>query len=1034
VKSIASREIYVSQNNSSDSKDCGNQLQPCLTIDYAIQTANRSDIILLDVESVFELQNSLEIDKELTISSFSKQRYASTVFPVIKFTFIQTSVFIFSANIHISHLKIVISYSELESIMKLERAAVYTHFENCQILVTAFDYTGVALYRTFQLDQHPRIQIKKSTLNIVHNEIITSRMSASNYTSSDFSVIHGVVVDVLNCTIGYGKLILSSPASVIIKDTTLSDASLVVDAYIECSISSANNTFHNSNLVLNILVSNMISTTVMIESCYFNGSYPNDGLSAQIEMKTDDKNAAFNASVYICDSIFQNSFKGALNLYSNKVIIKNTAFFYNTIINDVRFKLAGRAGALGATLCILEVNNCTFMGNTAPSNFAGSLRLSKMAKPLKRCQVTLENTKLVSGNYPLSSHDTVVISFSEFFNRNTKMECLQNNKLDYYRGSDFLMNCFKCDGTSYNVGHAAYIDWDENYNQHAHNIKCYACPSQASCVDGIRSKGNYWGYANSTGSVKFKHCPSFYCCTSLVTCTSFNTCINNRTGRLCGDCKPGHSISLFGPNKCIETKRCENSFFWEGYVFSIITAFVLLMYNKDMLMYIKNLFKRLTNYTRLPEVNEDQLIPSGTGRYTPYLLLNYENSGNYDGEYAIQELQTSQNTISGILKIAFFFYQTASIIRINAPAKAIYDMSYITDILSSFFNVKIDVASTGVMEVCPILTNNVVIVELFRTSIVLVCLVLFFCAIILSTAITFYYKTKQKRDQFINLQNQTQEMALLNRFKGSYVQLMLLGYASIAIFCFRAVNCIDVNGVSYLYIQAESVECFQNYWQTLVLAVIFCWIVPFPISLYIGCRLLVSRLVTPNQFLFIITFPPSTIAFLIKHVCTTSTISNEIEQNVLLETENILSIMNEPFKFTKQGNRLIWEPVLILRRIILVVTTTFIKSPILKLFPAAFSLILFVVHDNVMCPFSSDALNFIQSVSMQLLCVLTLLNLFWAYSNELDIAHDERLKMVGEYFLYLEIFILLLPLLIAILISFYKLGKFLYKSFCGKQE
>lgn len=174
---------------------------------------------------------------------------------------------------------------------------------------------------------------------------------------------------------------------------------------------------------------------------------------------------------------------------------------------------------------------------------------------------------------------------------------------------------------------------------------------------------------------------------SLETCSSYNTCENNRQGRLCGGCKYDYLISLFGPNKCIEKEKCKNSLFWIGYVLLILIACLLLMYYEDLIKKIKFWLKRTTERLKMSTGSNDaEGKPILNGTVSPYYMLRNESdctttATNDDGE------------ISGILKIAFFFYQTASIIIwVNASAKAYYyTTSYVIDLILSIFNIKIDV-------------------------------------------------------------------------------------------------------------------------------------------------------------------------------------------------------------------------------------------------------------------------------------------------------------------------------------------------------
>ena len=83
------------------------------------------------------------------------------------------------------------------------------------------------------------------------------------------------------------------------------------------------------------------------------------------------------------------------------------------------------------------------------------------------------------------------------------------------------------------------------------------------------------------------------------------------------------------------------------------------------------------------------------------------------------------------------------------------------------------------------------------------------------------------------------------------------------------------------------------------------------------------------------------------------------------------------------SRKLVWQPVLLLRRLILLAASIFIVVPILKLYPVGILLVLYDFHDYMVKPFTDQTLNVFQMVSYGLLFVLVLINSFWAFSNNL---------------------------------------------------
>ncbi|XP_066933214.1 uncharacterized protein [Clytia hemisphaerica] len=576
------------------------------------------------------------------------------------------------------------------------------------------------------------------------------------------------------------------------------------------------------------------------------------------------------------------------------------------------------------------------------------------------------------------------------------------------------LNCVRCDGTSYNTVNKSYVNYDSNGKLHVHNSTCYQCPFQASCINGIKSRGNYWGYSNSSGYVTFKICPPFYCCDRLKRCHSYNTCANRRQGRLCGGCRPGDFISIFSHNKCVDSSKCLASWFWIVFAIVIVLSFGLLLYHKDVLLTIKNKLHKL--YARLTRIDRGESVRN---RFpdTPYNLIsdNEENETNSHNELNFDQ----QSYISGLIKITFFFYQTASIIRITSSAKMEYHLPYLIETLSSFFDIKIAIKSSNLIDLCPIQTQSIAAIELFRLSIVLSCIILIPVSLVAVSLVRYHQENQYKTSPFVN------------RLKVSYVQILILGYASIATFCLQSVDCIEIDGGLWIFNQAE-VACYQQ-WQIMVFVVICLWIVPFPFVLYFGCCWLRSKAITPNEMLVTLTFPPVVLLYKTRNWYLGQS-QNVWPEQMTIEQSDISNFMNQPFRLNInevetseqiicKSVKIVWEPVFVARRLILIISTTFIRSPIMKLYPTGFLLIMFSIHDYTVKPFVEKSLNFIQLMSMLLLITLAF-----------DIIDNSEYYLTGKILLFIELIILLSPIILVIVALFYRLFNYIYKLFLRKLD
>uniref|UniRef100_A0A7M5WVS0 Uncharacterized protein n=1 Tax=Clytia hemisphaerica TaxID=252671 RepID=A0A7M5WVS0_9CNID len=448
---------------------------------------------------------------------------------------------------------------------------------------------------------------------------------------------------------------------------------------------------------------------------------------------------------------------------------------------------------------------------------------------------------------------------------------------------------------------------------------------------------------------------------------------------------------IFSHNQCLDKSFCQYSWtVWFGYVFLAALICSFFLFNKDVWNRIKNGKGSINS-----ESFETEEFLSDTDT-TNELLISHS---------PFHKKSPQSYQLPGFIKITFFFYQTASIIRVVASAKTYYHMPTIVSFFFTFFNIKLDF-NTIFIKVCPLCTNSMVIMDALKSSLSLACLIMLTLAIIVCGLLKCLLKRKCE--------------SFLRRLKGAYVNVLLLSYSNISVFCLRNIHCVEIAGESYLHVQA-SIKCYTD-WQYLIMAVIALWVVPFPLVLYTGCRTLRSYRISPNEFLMILTIPPLSLFFLVIRPLAFTQYHFVFDQATLEEKDQILGVLNGPFKlnFKNQESHLVWEPVLILRRLLLIVTTTFISSPIIKLYPVGLLFFSFAVHDFVQNPFDNQKLNFIQNVSMALLCLLTLFNTFWAVTNSVDLLQDRIDHILGEILLACEAFILCFPIVCMVIYLIYK--------------
>ena len=533
----------------------------------------------------------------------------------------------------------------------------------------------------------------------------------------------------------------------------------------------------------------------------------------------------------------------------------------------------------------------------------------------------------------------------------------------------------------------------------------------------FEAKETIWGFKTKTSLIRFVYCPTLYCCTSISSCLSYDTCYENRHKRLCGECLKGFSVGIFGHNHCFKSPSCVRSYFWSIYILLIGFYVLFFLYLQEIFIFIKRTIQRLTCYhEKTSEYDEscEEVVESYNLDELPCHLVMNDNKTSM--EYAEKSCISA-----GLIKIIYSFYQTALIILINSSTKAHYFFTGAADLVLSFFNVKIDVSSTSI-KICPFESSDVLSVELIKSGILILCpFILLFIAFLYAATkqifshINHFRQTKNNKEEntkyFSTIDDGVPSYAklpLIARVKRTYVQLLLISFACVALLLFKMINCVEILGQKYLFMKA-TIQCY-TVWQKGLIALIGGWVIPFWISLYISCDLLRNCKISPNEFILISLFPLTVFYYFLK--AKFSKAYTFMNANNAMVAKEFLRVVNEPFRnVSGKSYKLQWEPTLLYRRLLLIIVCTFLISPFEKLYPIGLILGLYLTHHIIVQPYNDILLNVAEGVSLAALCFLTLLNTFWAFTDEVDIRENNLFMTIGQVFIYVELGILLTPIL-----------------------
>ena len=371
----------------------------------------------------------------------------------------------------------------------------------------------------------------------------------------------------------------------------------------------------------------------------------------------------------------------------------------------------------------------------------------------------------------------------------------------------------------------------------------------------------------------------------------------------------------------------------------------------------------------------------------------------------------------GIFKIIVFFYQMQLLSKVPSVLESSYEFQgprFLKEFVTGIFNLKLT-GSYFSFHLCMIKDLEPIFKRFLKIFFVLslfVILALFY----LSSKLILKVKTIfsiARHDREHN--EQKHRLPLSIRVKCCLVQIFLLGFSTITTASFELLHCVTINGVNYSYINATA-ECNRG-WYTCAKVLTAVWTLPFVFALFFANQLLREEKIHLNEFLFMLVFPPSFLYY---------TARNKYRENrkilytqdELQARDHVLQVLEMPFKKKKKSIKSIWywETMLIARRLILISVFVFFEEPISRLYVMFLPLTLFLVDHLRVQPYNHRLLNWMETGSLLGLVFLISINLFWAYNYETNVPANDQLDLISHIFLYVETFILLLPLFTLIVV------------------
>ncbi|XP_057311358.1 uncharacterized protein LOC130649149 [Hydractinia symbiolongicarpus] len=1041
---IDSTDVFVSKSDGEDQKNCGEQLfTPCKSLEYVLQNKTGMSELKIKIDGgtdmlkphIYLVNKSTILDKNITLCKSGDIR---------------------------------------PSVARTDESSPWFLYENCEKRRT-LNVDGIQFY------QISLIRIKCNVTITISDCLIDSSLHfiTTGFTQSAHYLAD---VEILNCKISNSQLLFQVIAhlKLNINNTSIQGGKkkFLLMKY------AGNFNFRMSNCVLSggiaffldyfaqdvrnitkiidisntqFLGKNKHKTAILVETfaivtiryCYFNG-YTKTAVSLSIShLFITGSNFSDNndGALYVSDgkglisrSVFLNNtakFGGAIYLSGTSLEIRNSQFISNVA------KISG--GAIHSDypnrFTELKLRNVILLGKTKFPKVSGVLMYSSTHLDLINVSMVLQST-LPSwpGNGFHCNPDCVAYMYNKSYD--FAYTCPENHDIEpiftTYREEKIIATilCIRCKMSTY-IEPRGSIKFSHNKSGTMRtdiNSKCQKCPLGANCNDKLISRGNFWGYRSiKEQGIKFLPCPPLYCCSTYGSkCISYNSCNKNRNGYLCGSCIPGYRVNYFD-GECVSNKSCWKSLFWVLYIFYVILYTGLLLFYKDLFLFVLKQIHRLKGKRKNRDTLTEPLFENNENRVSQYEEV-YDDSGS---NYAISLRsntstdfdnisQTSDDVLSeteyldpsivrnitGLKTILFFFYQIEALLQIRQRDKENHAfLNSVSNAISSVLNLQ--VISMKISKLCPYENFTNVGKEFVQSITVPMAIIFLFLVLGARTLHQAWKKIIKGCKQWTH-----QAKTFPIKIKLCLIQLTLLGYTGISAFCLKMVNCVNVNDTYYLYIQGD-VVCY-SWWQCLIIVFLSIWVVPFPLSTYLSLKLLDSGFVSISRFYICFVLPPYAIYLYIlkkklKMVNVTVISADNKEKDAIIE------LFTKPYrKNTSTDGSINWEVVVLMRRLTLSIICMCIHNPVFKMILTFPTLLLYQLHHWYSRPFFKNVLNRLETVSLSTLIVFNVFDLIWAQDYLYDLSNLPGFELMNTVFIWIRDIVLILPplaILVIILIA-----------------
>lgn len=638
------------------------------------------------------------------------------------------------------------------------------------------------------------------------------------------------------------------------------------------------------------------------------------------------------------------SFGGAVIIHGPNYASMCNKMFVNiensTFLNNKAMDGSGAIFLLESCL-VTTISNCTF-GNTNQRFVA-----PKGVFLLSHSEVSIDSstfTTTLKQNSPSLIELNMLSAQAQVKQLTFTLQCLEWYKLSWEskfilgEAKEVKMYCTSCPSAFYVLSDGQFlvskltnqsdISVQEKQSKST-DLSCIPCPAGADCPgNDITANPNFWGFKTDLGITMYQ-CPIDNCCSG--NCSAYHECAEHRTGVLCGGCEENYSLSLLSAN-CVESASCNNPWMWPVVVMALVLYVVWYTFKNDI----------FDIPVRIAKICETR-----------------------------GQTESVNNMDKGYFGIVTYFVQIKAVMTISNSGESTTSIKHIFDQIDSYIQLGLNFELAHVTsDLCVIpgltTTQKTIFKLIFLVGLFVFWNILFVSLSLLKHA---FVGTNVGKKWVKNVKIKL-VCALVEIVKYTYV-----GFTSLM---FYSLVCTSVAG-NQIWFYDGSVLCYTE-WQFAMIVFGLTFVIPYPLLVYFGMKLLNNKKISNPSFFLASCFPLPVVLYWLTLSHMSSKMKNQQSKQGPIqeaESENTLyDAFKGGFRESEEGTQY-WESVQMMRRL-LISATILIPDSKIQLCVCFVLCIVFLVHHLCRNPFVHHVSNKSETFSLSLLCGVAAINLLKA--------------------------------------------------------